>query len=907
MKEYESKSLQELRMEDYSANRKGPDVEVVKAETPDKVVSTLGGLFSATTSTEFAPKNGFETKTFTFGAKSAPCPPIPSTSNTINGNNKPSEPSQRTPEESERKSENVITKNNLFGFPLTKTSFFSRLLSKPAPPPPLPRLSQNITSGNYNPIHFIMPKKARFFVIKSSSEKELIESFKNKTWKCSSYANFFSYQELMNAYNDVESEGVFLIFGIQGADHYNGIGKMTSELRYRYGVSDFGREFRLEWIFVKDIPITYTKMHGLEKYAPSIIQIHNAIGKGALKIFREYECRSSLLDRLNSSNQTETNSNGKTAENNAKDVEASNNNIFIVGTEPNPDPESIAVSSNNENETVEEIENNSHDIQSMIAPSESLILNKDPKNSENDPGDKPESCEISVVDNFENEDVRNGHDDKENESDADVASNAEDENATTPISAELNQKIFANMEKIRNFVQESHTGEASNNRSDELAKQSEELTLKTSVLEFQNQKLKKELGEEKAKSSNLEAEVAKVKKEHVEYVAIESVRNRQQLQERSENSLNLELKNETLLKELGQEKAKSSNLEFELSNVRKELIGNQDHTKIVNDLKAQKTILEEILAKKESAFVAKSEDLSKHSSTLFSEKLKLEQKLGEEKSKSSKLESEFSKAKNELIDKHVKVVDDLKTENTQLKVKLAKKESTLEESSKYNKSLVAEKIRLLEEAGEEKSKLKSLESELAKSSNVIKNLEVQKIELERRLAEKESNIAKQSAERESNGNEQSEEVSEKCSALESQNRELQSKLEEEMAKSSNLSKLVDMLNQSQENLNSERTALEQELNEQIKAKSEFEMKFKLAKIKVENNAKGNDNKDNMPDVIQLVTEKTKLTNKIDKLEDDFKKMEAENIQLREKISQLEENSADNDDSGIVSPIQNKPN
>ena len=898
MKVYESKSLEELRMEDYSANRKGPDVEIVKAETPDKVVSTLGGLFSATTSTEFAPKNGFETKTFTFGAKSAPCPPIPSTSNTINGNNKPSEPTQRTPEESGRKSENVITKNNLFGMPLTKLSFFSQLLSKPAPPPPLPRLSQNISSGNYNPIHFIMPTKARFFVIKSSSEKELIESFKNKAWKCSSYANFFSYQELMNAYNDVESEAVFLIFGVQGADHYNGIGKMTSELRYRYGVSDFGREFRLEWIFVKDIPITFTKMHGLEKYAPSIIQIHNVIGKGALKIFREYECRSSLLDRLNSSNQTETNSNGKTAENNAKNEEASNNNIFIVGTEPNPGLGSIAVSSNNENETVEEVENKSNDNPSMI-------LNKDPKYSENDPGDIPESCEISVIDNSEKEDTTNGQDEKENESDEDE--NGDLTNATTPISADLNQKIFANMEKIRNFVQESHTGEASNNRSDELAKQSEELTLKNSVLEFQNQKLKKELGEEKAKSSNLEAEVAKVKKEHVEYVAIESMRNRQKLQERSENSSKMELKNETLLKELGQEKAKSSNLEFELSNVRKELIGNQDHTKIVSDLKAQKTILEEILAKKESAFVAKSEDLSKHSSTLFSEKLKLEQKLGEEKSKSSKLESEFSKAKNELINHHDNVVDDLKTENTQLKVKLAKKESSLEESTKYNKSLVAEKIRLLEEAGEEKSKLKSLESELAKSSNVIKNLEVQKIELERRLAEKESNIAKQSAERESNGNEQSEDFPQKCSALESQNRELQSKLEEEMAKSSNLSKLVDMLNQSQENLNSERTALEQELNEQIKAKSEFEMKFKLAKIKVENNAKGNDNKDNMPDVIQLVTEKTKLSNKIDKLEDDFKKMEAENIQLKEKISQLEENSAVNDDSGIVSPIQNKPN
>ena len=80
MKEYESKSLEELRVDDYVANRKGPQAGGAAAPSgggglfgapPNQTASTSGGLFGTTTATQSGGLFGAQQNKPMFGASSS--------------------------------------------------------------------------------------------------------------------------------------------------------------------------------------------------------------------------------------------------------------------------------------------------------------------------------------------------------------------------------------------------------------------------------------------------------------------------------------------------------------------------------------------------------------------------------------------------------------------------------------------------------------------------------------------------------------------------------------------------------------------------------------------------------------------------------------------------------------------
>ena len=150
-------------------------------------------------------------------------------------------------------------------------------------------------------------KGARFFVIKSFMEDNVHKSMKYQVWSSTPEGN----KRLNNAYIKSQEEKVplFLLFSVNGSKQFIGVAKMVSEVNFteKFALWDqndkWVGKFKVEWIFIKDIPNREFKSILIPtnenkpitnmKDAQEIPYIQGMI---VLKKFKEYNADTNMLD-----------------------------------------------------------------------------------------------------------------------------------------------------------------------------------------------------------------------------------------------------------------------------------------------------------------------------------------------------------------------------------------------------------------------------------------------------------------------------------------------------------------------------------------------------------------------------------------------------------------------------------
>lgn len=113
------------------------------------------------------------------------------------------------------------------------------------------------SSYDYNPKSFdIDPKNAKFFVIKSFSEDDIHRSIKYQIWCSTDFGN----KRLDDAFRKLNGMGpIYLLFSVNGSGHFCGMAEMLSPVDYSNSSSvwvqdKFKGQFKVKWIYVKDVP-----------------------------------------------------------------------------------------------------------------------------------------------------------------------------------------------------------------------------------------------------------------------------------------------------------------------------------------------------------------------------------------------------------------------------------------------------------------------------------------------------------------------------------------------------------------------------------------------------------------------------------------------------------------------------
>ena len=144
----------------------------------------------------------------------------------------------------------------------------------PSPPPSHPVLEELRSVNEYNPRDFDMnPKNARFFVVKSYSEDDIHRSIKYEIWCSTEHGN----KRLDTAFRERDGRGpVFLFFSVNGSGHFCGMAQMLNGVDYQASAGVwaqdkwkgdqnqeseqcsndccFAGQFKVKWIYVKDVP-----------------------------------------------------------------------------------------------------------------------------------------------------------------------------------------------------------------------------------------------------------------------------------------------------------------------------------------------------------------------------------------------------------------------------------------------------------------------------------------------------------------------------------------------------------------------------------------------------------------------------------------------------------------------------
>ena len=167
---------------------------------------------------------------------------------------------------------------------------------------------ENLRSANdYNPKSFdLSPKNARYFVIKSFSEDDIHRSIKYEIWCSTDHGN----KRLDAAFKAQNGIGpMFLFFSVNGSGHFCGMAEMLSSVDYSntgstVWVQDkFKGQFKVKWIYVKDVPNTQLRHIRLENNENKPVtnsrdtqEVPPEKGKMVLKILHGFKHTTSLFD-----------------------------------------------------------------------------------------------------------------------------------------------------------------------------------------------------------------------------------------------------------------------------------------------------------------------------------------------------------------------------------------------------------------------------------------------------------------------------------------------------------------------------------------------------------------------------------------------------------------------------------
>jgi hypothetical protein len=158
----------------------------------------------------------------------------------------------------------------------------------------------------YNPKEFnLVPKGARFFVIKSYSEDDVHRSIKYNIWCSTEHGN----RRLDQAFREREGKGpVYLFFSVNGSGHFCGMAEMISPVDYEskshvWSQDKWKGKFDIKWIFIKDIPNSQLRNIRLENNENKPVtnsrdtqEVPFEKGKQVLKVFYHYRHTTSIFD-----------------------------------------------------------------------------------------------------------------------------------------------------------------------------------------------------------------------------------------------------------------------------------------------------------------------------------------------------------------------------------------------------------------------------------------------------------------------------------------------------------------------------------------------------------------------------------------------------------------------------------
>lgn len=150
-----------------------------------------------------------------------------------------------------------------------------------------------------------------FYVVKSFSEEDIHKGIKYSLWTSSTTGN----ETLENAYNysKQNSGSVYLYFSANGSGRFVGIAKMTSNLKQNKKFPFWSQDnkwddyFRVEWLFIKDIPfkvvkpISFMMKDGIEKsiiFSRDVQEVPSLEAKKLLNAFLEYPHTATILEHF---------------------------------------------------------------------------------------------------------------------------------------------------------------------------------------------------------------------------------------------------------------------------------------------------------------------------------------------------------------------------------------------------------------------------------------------------------------------------------------------------------------------------------------------------------------------------------------------------------------------------------
>ena len=150
--------------------------------------------------------------------------------------------------------------------------------------------------------------QAKFFVIKSIDEANIIRSINFKIWCSTIKGN----QKLQKAFKESEKKyPIYLFFSVNGSGKFMGVAQMVSDVEYRVNFNYWSQNdkwkgfFFVNWIFIKDIPNRIFRQI-INEYndnkpvtsSRDTQEIYPSAGMRMFKIFKEYPQESSIFDNM---------------------------------------------------------------------------------------------------------------------------------------------------------------------------------------------------------------------------------------------------------------------------------------------------------------------------------------------------------------------------------------------------------------------------------------------------------------------------------------------------------------------------------------------------------------------------------------------------------------------------------